>query len=120
MSTLEVDNVKKDSKTVDADYLLDGCLKAWAEYDQSSGNTHIDESLNISSITDIGTGQATLNFTNDFLSLEISATACCAGNGIMCRQSDATVSAISFKTVTDSGSANDYNRCGAHMVGDLA
>ena len=44
--------------------LQQGLLKAWADY-QTSGSNAFNGSFNFSTITDVGTGDVRLNFTNN-------------------------------------------------------
>jgi hypothetical protein len=44
--------------------LQQGLVKAWADFSTSGGNT-LNGSFNVGSITDIGTGDVYLNFTNN-------------------------------------------------------
>jgi len=51
-----------------------GLTKAWADFSTSSGNT-INGSFNIGSITDIGTGDVYLNYTNNMNDVHYSGQA---------------------------------------------
>lgn len=66
MSTIDVDNIQdSNGDSLDTTYVTNGSAKAWCSFDGVSGNTILG-SLNVSSVTDDGTGQYTNNFTNDF------------------------------------------------------
>jgi hypothetical protein len=67
MSTISVDTLEDRSATesVDATYIVHGTTKSFWNYNQNTGPT-INESLNISSITDDAAGQHTINYTTSF------------------------------------------------------
>lgn len=51
------------SKTVQTDTVVDGSAKAWVNFN-GTGTVAIRRAFNVSSITDNGTGDYTVNFTN--------------------------------------------------------
>ncbi len=51
------------SKTVPTDTVVDGSAKAWVNFN-GTGTVAIRRAFNVSSITDNGTGDYTVNFTN--------------------------------------------------------
>ena len=53
------------AKSLDTDYVVSGSTKAWVQFDQNSSLT-IGESLNTTSVTDNGSAEHTVNFTNVF------------------------------------------------------
>ena len=55
MSTLSVSNITDGVDTVETGYVVNGSSKAWAHVSQT-GTQAIQDSNNISSITDLGTG----------------------------------------------------------------
>ena len=80
-SIIKVDEIqnKAGTTTLDADKLpnmLSGSAKAWHRFDASSGTPTTGDSLNISSITDGGTGIFTPYFTNNFANTKYSVGAC--------------------------------------------
>lgn len=74
MSTIEANNIKKGANSLDIDYVLEGSVKAWAQVD-GTGTVGLVDSLNTSSVTDLGTGRYQPNWTNNFSSGDISAVA---------------------------------------------
>ena len=64
MSTLRVTNISNagGTKTVPADTVVDGTAKAWVSFN-GTGTVAIRASFNVTSITDNGTGDYTINFT---------------------------------------------------------
>lgn len=65
MSTLEVSNISDKTTSVPAGYVVNGSAKAWVNLN-GSGTVAVRDSLNVSSITDNGTGDYTVNFSNNF------------------------------------------------------
>ena len=63
MSTLNVSNITDGTTTVGTSYVVNGSAKAWHKYIQSSQT--LKNSLNVSSITDFGTGRDRVSFVND-------------------------------------------------------
>lgn len=66
MSTLKTDNLSTTSGNASApvETIVRGSAKAFVNFDASSGTPIIRNSLNVSSITDNGVGDYTVNFTN--------------------------------------------------------
>jgi len=75
MSTLAIDNFKPSAGGTS--FGIAGIAKAWGEYNNST--SALGENLNVSSITDNGTGKTDLNFTNAFATATYGATGV-AGN----------------------------------------
>ena len=71
-STLRVTNVS-DTTGGTSTNLMSGLAKAWSVYDQV--NTTVDDSFNISSVTDRGTGSMYHNYSNSFDGLRHCVTA---------------------------------------------
>jgi hypothetical protein len=65
MSTLRVTNVQDTAgaNSLTTAQIYNGAAKAWVNFD-GTGVVAIRASFNVSSITDTGTGQYTVNFTN--------------------------------------------------------
>jgi len=64
MSTLNVANITDGTDTVATGYVVNGSAKALANFDGTSSPLSVRESLNLSSITDGGTGKYTVNYTS--------------------------------------------------------
>ncbi len=65
MSTLNVANVTDGTTSVPTGYVVNGSAKAWVNYTGVS-TTSINDSLNVSSLTDLGGGRTTVTFSNSF------------------------------------------------------
>ena len=64
MSTLEVSNLNDGTTTVGTTFITNGSAKAWVNFD-GTGTIATRDSFNISSLTDVSTGQYRSNFTNN-------------------------------------------------------
>ncbi len=64
MSTIKATTLSNlaGSKTVPTDTVVDGSAKAWVNFN-GTGTVAIRRAFNVSSITDVGIGQYTANFT---------------------------------------------------------
>ena len=97
--------------------LQQGLAKAWARFN-GTGTAALDDSFNIASLNDNGTGNYTVNYTN---SMNNDNYAKADGGGHWSEQStsDATGSA-SMLTYNSSASLADYTNVTFIVVGDLA
>ncbi len=73
MSTLNVSNITDGTDTVGTSYVVNGSAKAWVRYNQLTPS--ITQSFNVSSVTDVGTGQSTVNFTTSLDGFDYPAPA---------------------------------------------
>ena len=126
MSTLRANTVANAAGTGPATLTAQEAAKAHANYDHTVPS--ITRSLNVSSITDVGTGDFTTNFTNSFDAADYHLGGCCEG------QTDAATSeAILWavpagqatgsddnRTSSGAGGAVDTGRTCPNYMGDLA
>jgi len=65
MSTLKLDTIasRDGTESTDVTNVINGSAKAWVNFN-GTGTVAIRESFNVGSITDNGTGDYTINFTN--------------------------------------------------------
>jgi hypothetical protein len=65
MSTLKLDTIasRDGTESTDVTNVINGSAKAWVNFN-GTGTVAINESFNVSSITDLGTGYYTVTFTN--------------------------------------------------------
>jgi hypothetical protein len=121
MSTLQVTNIKATGET--ASRAVSGVAAAWAFINQLSGNT-VDNSFNVTSFSDIGTGNGTINLTNAMVSATQvsqltsyrSGTIDISGNSGNSMSDSLSVRAV---TKTSSGAVGDIEY-GMTLHGDLA
>jgi hypothetical protein len=62
MSTLNVSNITDGTNTTSTTNVVKGSAKAWVNFN-GTGTVAIRSNYNVSSITDLGTGYYTVNFT---------------------------------------------------------
>jgi hypothetical protein len=74
MSTLNVANVTDGTTSVPTEYVVNGSAKSWVNF-QGTSTVSIRESLNISSVTDRGTGQYTPNLSSNMSNANFSVGA---------------------------------------------
>ena len=74
MSTLSVANISDGADTVGTEYVVNGSAKAWVNFN-GTGTIAARNSLNVSSLTDNGTGWYTVNFSNAFAAADCAVTA---------------------------------------------
>ena len=78
MSTIIAANISDGTTSVASTYVVNGSAKAWVNFN-GTGTVAIRDSLNVGSITDNGTGQYTVNFTNALSDANYSVV--CSGKG---------------------------------------
>ena len=74
MSTLKIDTLSNlaGTKSVPTNTVVDGSAKAWVNFN-GTGTVAIRASFNVSSITDNGVGDYTVNFTNAMSNADYAA-----------------------------------------------
>ena len=98
--------------------LQQGLAKCWCHCNQSTPS--IDDSLNSASLTDIGTGLSTINFTNSMSNASFSAHHTHHDNLLNAAVGEFTLTSFRLDRRTDAGSYSDQsNACGT-VHGDLA
>ena len=102
--------------------LQQGLAKSWCSYD-GSGTAAIDDSFNISGITDVGTGSYTLTINSDMSNTTYSSQSCgdqTGGATSTCITNvNSSVTAISI-TVRQNGTVTDNDDMYLTVHGDLA
>lgn len=67
------DQIQHSSEgTVGTQYVVSGSAKAWVKYNQSTPG--IDNSLNVSSVTDNATAKYTINYTSNWANINYTST----------------------------------------------
>ena len=67
------------AKSVDTDYVVNGSAKAWVNF-QGTDTFGINDSFNVSSCDDDGTGDYTININSAFSNDDFSSTSSCQGD----------------------------------------
>jgi len=100
--------------------LVQGLVKAWADYTTSSGGNSINGSgFNVSSISDVGTGDVRLNYTNNMADANYSGFASTAAVGLN-HIDDQDTTRQRCRTYSDLSTEADRNHAYFGVVGDLA
>ena len=124
--TLQTSDAKRSgtTKCVDTSYVYNGVLKLWINGTLLSGANTINESINVGSVTDNGTGDLQLNFTSSFANVNYSAVTECANTSNTASNSGSkaqTYATGSFNIVTtQNGSGADIDDTIYIVAGDLA
>jgi hypothetical protein len=127
MSTLTVSNVSDGTLSIPTTYVTNGSAKAWVNFN-GTGTIAARDSLNVSSLTDNGTGNYTVNVINSFANANYSTPAAASrsatgllgavnpyGNGSL-----VTASNFRIYTYNFSGSLEDFPVIVTSSFGDLA
>ena len=130
MSTIKVDNIRIASESVSRP--VNGVATAWILFD-GTGAIAIDNSVNVSTLTDVGVGQYTINFNNNMANAFYAYAGAAKEhtNGPHGSNADRLaqparlpLTVSNFKMycmITDgTGNARDVEEVSAHFMGDLA
>jgi len=122
MSTLKVTNIQATGET--ASRAVSGVAAAWVDYKGTSTNAIMDSS-NMSSVTDNGTGDYTMTFTNAMASANY-----CLTDGAERLENNNSPSVTGFETTSSTSyihnhwnsgfSVSDMFRTCSQAMGDLA
>lgn len=120
MSTLQADtlNNRAGTKTVPVDTVIDGSAKAWVNFN-GAGTVAIRASFNVSSITDNGTGDYTINFTNALPDANYAnAVTCATGNNnvLMVYESTTTAKTTSALRIFSTATGPGVDNAGLNVV----
>jgi hypothetical protein len=112
--------------SIATNYVVNGVAKTWVYYDQSSGTGSIQDSLNVSSADDDGTGKQGINFTNSMGNALYSVGGFNEDGfgendsiGIH-RDGDQIRSASEFNYLCMSGTSKNEGKSSIQLHGDLA
>jgi hypothetical protein len=79
MSTIIASNVSDGTRSIPTTFVTNGSAKAWLNLN-GTGTIAVRDSLNISSVSDNGTGDYTVNFSSAFGAADYAAYAQGSGN----------------------------------------
>ena len=113
------------AKSVDTDYVVNGSVKVWVNFDGSASGATARDSFNVTSMTDNGTGDYTVTFSNSMSNTSYSAS------GLIALENDAgsynplsvanrTTSNCRVDCENNSSSNSDPAAVDAQIHGDLA
>ena len=105
--------------------LQQGLAKAWASATISSNTHTLQDSLNVSSLTDDGAGRTDIVFSSNMSNANYSATSMCAisGDDLFAHFGAGSLvltNEFRCQTTTDANSTTDYDKLCATVHGDLA
>lgn len=118
MSTLEVSNLNDGTTTVATTFVTNGSAKAWCRFD-GTGTIAITSSLNTASLTDVGTGDHTINLTTA-LDANDGAHLFSSSNFHSGRSASGSASTIRVFVANNSHALSDNNFVVGATFGDLA
>ena len=110
------------AKSLDTDYVVNGSAKAWAFAD-GTGTASVSDSLNISGITDNGTGDYTFSFSSAMGNATYgggSSAASSEANGQNFQLHIFATGSIRTRAENSSGTLTDCSRLVFNITGDLA
>ena len=123
------DSVKSNTeKSIDTSYIYNGVNKVWVNFDGSASGAASNDSLNVSGMTDNGTGDYTTSFTNNMGNTNYChlVHAIVASNYTQYLANNFAKATSSYREEQDSfdGSSTTINRdhthCNLGILGDLA
>ena len=125
MSTIRVDNFGPSAGGTT--YSARGIAKAWVNFD-GTGTLAARDSENVSSLTDNGTGDYTVNFSNAFGAGDYSVGGYCVhgvGGGVHTISGDSTsgdptAASVRVRVKNQAVTLFDPSMAGLNMMGDLA
>ena len=128
MSTIVISNIKATGET--ASRAVSGVAAAWVQFYGYTGALAINDSQNVSSLTDNGTGEYGVNFSSSFSSANYSRTASCDSNAgtyghvlAIDNLTSPTSSSVTVVVRTSNGGTfftSDRSNCNVATHGDLA
>jgi hypothetical protein len=125
MSSLIVSNLSDGTLSIPTTYVTNGSAKAWVNFN-GTGTIAARDSFNVASLTDNGTGDYTVNFSNAFGAGDYAAQYAVGDNSISNSIAYANtaifiVGSHRFFTVRrDTGATIDVNYASLLTHGDLA
>ena len=97
-----------------------GLCKAWCKFQGNAGTIANEDSLNVSGLTDNGTGDYTVAINNDMANDDYSATCHSSNINALYNASNTHAGTIRFFVVDINGNSADGQESGVQIMGDLA
>ena len=126
-SELRVNTLKDaaGSNSVAMEYVANGSAKAWARYNASSGTPTVNDSLNVSSMSDVATGKHSYSFSSSFGNANYAFTAGGSNVGSDSRHlfnnaNAPATGSFQFVTINGTSTATDGTHNATVFHGDLA
>ena len=126
-SELRVNTLKDASgnNSVAMEYVANGSAKAWARYNASTGTPTVNDSLNVSSMSDVDQGKHSYSFSSSFGNANYSFTMGGSNVGtdsrLLLNNANAPATgSFQFVTINGSSAATDGTHNATVFHGDLA
>ena len=100
--------------------LQQGLTKCWCKFNGEDSTPSFSDSFNMASITDNGTGDYTVNITNDMANDDYSCTHHGVNRTFLEAADEVLVGSVRFVGRNQAGNATDINEAGVQICGDLA
>ena len=117
MSTIVTSNVSDGTLSIPTTYVTNGSAKAWVNFN-GDGTIAARDSLNLSSLTDNGQGDYTVNFTNAFGAADYTVSGTASGNADATRGYTGFMAADASNAPTASALRTKFG-LGANTVGNV-
>ena len=95
-----------------------GLAKVWVQFDGQASGAASRDSFNVGSMTDNGTGNYTVNFSNNMSNDDYASAG--IGNTMSITSEAVTTSTINLLSANSSGSLADVTIMATSILGDLA
>ena len=124
MSNLVVSNISDGTTSVGTGYVVNGSAKAWVNFN-GTGTIAARDSLNLSSLTDVGTGDYKVTFSNayansNYISVPASGRDATTDTGNVCTISYTTTTTDISTFQYGANTRQDVSIVGIANHGDLA
>ena len=120
-STVKVNNDStyiSDGGAVTDSNLVQGLAKVWVQFDGQASGAASRDSFNVGSMTDSGTGNYVVNFSNNMSNNDYASAG--IGNTSSITSEAVTTSTLNTLSANSSGSLADVTIMAASILGDLA
>ncbi len=120
-STVKVNNDStyiSDGGAVTDSNLVQGLAKVWVQFDGTASGAASRDSFNVGSMTDNGTGNYTVTFSNNMSNNDYAAAG--IGNTASITSEAVNTSNINLLSANSSGSTSDVTIVTTSILGDLA
>ena len=98
--------------------LSQGLAKVWVQFDGTASGAASRDSFNVGSMTDSGTGNYVVNFSNNMSNNDYASAG--IGNTMSITSEAVTTSTINLLSANSSGSLSDVTIMATSILGDLA
>jgi hypothetical protein len=119
MSTLNVSNITDGTTTVGTSYVVNGSAKVWMNM-TGTGTIAINDSLNVSSASDLGTGNYQIFYTSSMANVNYSVGTSGAASSAGSANDGKNIANVELLYISTLGSYADCADASVVYFGDLA